>query len=861
MSARRETASTPVDGGGGRTSVATEESTESGWNNRLNPLRSGMARRPVTVSLAVLVTTLSILAICTRHIPGGGLVHVLGTGIDQLFADSKWWTLITYPLASGTIVQMLVGVLALLLLGWLFEPRMPRWVLIGSMLAIPLLGALAGMGVQTIAIGMGVGLPVLGSDGLVVDPLMIAVVITGVGSAYLGPVDRRRARLLLLVVVIVSFLYLGHLTHLYRLTAAIIAVAVGVMLQPQSLDRHWRRSTAHETRILLAVSMIVVGLGPIIGLLATGPHGLAAPLGAISRGRSHSCPAGQVTAQCLTGETSLIHLDPLQTLISILPWCVFFVIAWGIWKGRRLALDAGALMCLAVAGLLGFYWIYAPTQLIEAGADHPIATRADGIETFIQLGSMILLHLVVAVVLWSKRRVCPNKSSRRDVIRLCLVIVGTAVGLSVVYVVYVVSDITAFATPPTISQVLLDAPDRLFPPALLAIEPVELVPATPLAHLVTGAIAPVFAIVGLVALARTLARAVPDVATHDRDEVLDLLKRGGGTSMSYMGIWPGNDYWVDDVTGMCVAHRNVQGVAIALAGPFGSSTADPVQVLTRFASVADEAGLVPCAYSVPGSWRERFEALGWSTLEVAEESIVDLADWSTKGRKWQDVRTSINRTARAGVELEWSEWPDLTVRRAQQIRTLNDVWVGDKPLPEMGFTLGGVDELAEPGTLLCIALDADGSIEGVTSWLPCWRDGKLVGRTLDFMRRNPDGMNGVMEMMIAKAAERFREEGVEWMSLSGAPLASTADSSDADALGRVLDRLGEMLEPVYGFRTLLGFKKKFQPRFEPLILAYPDATQLPNIGLAIGSAYLPGVSVGQAVQALRPRRHADSRHT
>jgi lysylphosphatidylglycerol synthetase-like protein (DUF2156 family) len=60
-----------------------------------------------------------------------------------------------------------------------------------------------------------------------------------------------------------------------------------------------------------------------------------------------------------------------------------------------------------------------------------------------------------------------------------------------------------------------------------------------------------------------------------------------------------------------------------------------------------------------------------------------------------------------------------------------------------------------------------------------------------------------------------------------------------------------VLEPAYGFRTLLTFKKKFQPEFVPLVMAFPDPVQLPAIGTALGRAYLPDLSVGAVVRLVR----------
>src|SRR5204863_8049454 len=68
---------------------------------------------------------------------------------------------------------------------------------------------------------------------------------------------------------------------------------------------------------------------------------------------------------------------------------------------------------------------------------------------------------------------------------------------------------------------------------------------------------------------------------------------------------------------------------------------------------------------------------------------------------------------------------------------------------------------------------------------------------------------------------------------------------------RVLDRVGHAVEPVYGFGSLLAFKAKFQPVYRPLMLAYPESAALPGIAVAIVRAYLPALTVRQAVRLVR----------
>ncbi len=92
------------------------------------------------------------------------------------------------------------------------------------------------------------------------------------------------------------------------------------------------------------------------------------------------------------------------------------------------------------------------------------------------------------------------------------------------------------------------------------------------------------------------------------------------------------------------------------------------------------------------------------------------------------------------------------------------------------------------------------------------------------------------------------------MSLSGAPLAraGAADSAmDRGPLDGFLDRLGTRLEPYYGFRSLHAFKAKFQPRFKPLFLMFPDEAAPPRIGMALSRNYLPDTGLRDLVTLAR----------
>jgi phosphatidylglycerol lysyltransferase len=89
---------------------------------------------------------------------------------------------------------------------------------------------------------------------------------------------------------------------------------------------------------------------------------------------------------------------------------------------------------------------------------------------------------------------------------------------------------------------------------------------------------------------------------------------------------------------------------------------------------------------------------------------------------------------------------------------------------------------------------------------------------------------------------------MRFVSLSGAPLARSGSDSEAAPVERLLDVLSRELEPVYGFRSLHSFKAKFNPRHEPMYLAYRDEGDLPRIGMALTRAYLPDTNLRTLVK-------------
>lgn len=325
------------------------------------------------------------------------------------------------------------------------------------------------------------------------------------------------------------------------------------------------------------------------------------------------------------------------------------------------------------------------------------------------------------------------------------------------------------------------------------------------------------------------------------EDVKQELRRHGGGTLSWMTTWDGNGY--ARTSGGIVAYQRRSGVALALADPIGAPEARGAAV-AEFIRSAENAGLVPCFFSADEATRAAVPST-WRSLVVADDTIVDLPGLEFTGKRWNSVRSSLNRAGRESMTFRMTQLKAEPWGVQQQLRAISEAWVGDKDLPEMRFTLGTLEEAEDPEVRLALAIAPNGDVDGFLSWLPVYGDdGAVRGWTLDLMRRRDGGFGPVMEFLIGSSAKQFSEEGAQIMSLSGAPLAHDYPS-DAGMIAALSERLADALEPVYGFRSLHRFKQKFHPRYETMYLLFRDESDLTRIGGALTRAFLPDATIRQ----------------
>ncbi|WP_234425866.1 bifunctional lysylphosphatidylglycerol synthetase/lysine--tRNA ligase LysX, partial [Streptomyces kebangsaanensis] len=177
----------------------------------------------------------------------------------------------------------------------------------------------------------------------------------------------------------------------------------------------------------------------------------------------------------------------------------------------------------------------------------------------------------------------------------------------------------------------------------------------------------------------------------------------------------------------------------------------------------------------------------------------------------------------------------LTDTEMKEIVDRADAWRDTET--ERGFSMA-LDRLGDPADgdcLLVEALDTDGRLLALLSFVPWGRDGV----SLDLMRRDRAAPNGVVEFMVAELCAAAPRLGVRRISLNFAVFRSVFEEGARIGAGPVLRlwrRLLLFLSRWWQLEALYRSNAKYHPEWYPRFLCYGETASLARIGLASGIA-------------------------
>ena len=784
---------------------------------------------------------LAVVVLAAGFVTGtflGRFPQEFAASVSTTIEDGDWWTPLTALLFGDSVIGGVLAIALILTAGAYAERKLGSVRAAWTFFLTGILAMVIGLSAQGLLVSWGSQWGLLASYDAVADPTIGTVGMLMAASALAPALWQRRIRVVGFTLLVMFALYAADSDSVFRLISGVLGLLLGLLLARSAVRATWHRSSHREVRTLVAAIVAATGLGPFIVLISGAWY---APLGLVVSGFSpleaepmpKSC-VEDFTADCVRQADAILNSGPGPFLVSLVPLLLTLVAAWGLRTGRRAAWIMALVVNAVIALLTG----------TSVGINDLLDDKIRGallIEDGIAMILAVLVPIGVIALLLFTRRHFRVLAPRAAVRRFAITVLGAFVVFAGIYLVIGLIDGDNYLDgQPSLGELLADLIRPFVSSGLLPAIADAGIPVDGAALFVYQWVGVPFWIVFILAAVRLFRATQVDRHVIEEARFRALLREGGGGTLGFMGTWAGNSYWFTPDGRGAVAYRVIRKVALTMSDPVCAEGREQ-ETVEAFIAYCESQGWSACFYSFHERFLPIFQSFGWQHMSVGEETVIDLAGFELAGKAWQKVRQPLNRGEREGITTLWSTWHDLPTRYSREITAVSEEWVAHKKLPEMGFTLGGMEELKDSDVGIFLAINKDGGIEATTSWLPTWTDGRVTGWTIDFMRRSDGSMPGIMEFIIASAALHMKEQGVQVLSLSGAPLATKPGEVPAEpgVMDRLLGWLGEMLEPAYGFTSLFRFKSKFNPRYETIYMAYADPAQLATIGMAIGSAYLP----------------------
>jgi lysyl-tRNA synthetase, class II len=376
-------------------------------------------------------------------------------------------------------------------------------------------------------------------------------------------------------------------------------------------------------------------------------------------------------------------------------------------------------------------------------------------------------------------------------------------------------------------------------------------------HLLTTALG-VFTLVLTAYLFLRPACPMARLSQADEARIRELLGRHGDRdSLGYFALRDDKSVMWSPTGKACVCYRVVAGVMLAAGDPIGDPEAWP-GAIAAFLSEAERHAWRPAVMGCSELGAEVWCREGDLTaLELGDEALVNVGDFSLSGRSMRNVRQMVTRVSRAGYVSSVRRVRDIPREELAELVRVAGSWRGSQT--ERGFSMA-LGRIGGPGDEDCVIATAhqDGTLRALLHFVPWGSD----GLSLDLMRRDRSAQPGLNDFMIVEVIKAGPSLGLKRLSLNFAVFRAALERGERIGAGPVLRAWRGVLlfmSKWFQIESLYKFNAKFSPTWEPRFFVFPSGKDAPRIALAAMEAeaflVLPTLDMRRAVRKIGLGRH------
>ena len=322
---------------------------------------------------------------------------------------------------------------------------------------------------------------------------------------------------------------------------------------------------------------------------------------------------------------------------------------------------------------------------------------------------------------------------------------------------------------------------------------------------------------------------------HEEERIRALLAEAGDRdSLGYFATRRDKAVIFSPTGKAAVTYRVVNGVSLASGDPLGDAEAwGPA--IRSWLDTARAYSWTPAVMGASEEGATAYARAGLRVIELGDEAILHVKEFSLDGRDMRPVRQAANRVTRAGYTVRIRRHAEISPVEMGHIIELAARWRDTETERGFSMALGRLGDPADGQCVLVEALDQEGREAAILSFTP-WGTG---GLSLDLMRRDRESDNGLMEFMVAALVDAAPKLGVERISLNFAVFRSVFEEGARIGAGPVLRLWRKLLlffSRWFQLESLYRSNVKYRPEWVPRFLCYEDVRDLAKVALASGIA-------------------------
>ena len=301
----------------------------------------------------------------------------------------------------------------------------------------------------------------------------------------------------------------------------------------------------------------------------------------------------------------------------------------------------------------------------------------------------------------------------------------------------------------------------------------------------------------------------------DHDRTRQLLEKYGSSSLDYFKLWSDKSYFFSSNKEAVIAYKVKLGVAVCLGDPVGPL--EQLEEITKtFLDYCSINGWKLAFHHIPPNLISMYKHLGFVTIKIGQEAIVDLEQFATSTSRETWFRRIMNKFTKEGFIIIESI-PPHTPELLKELQEISNEWLSLPGRRERSFSLGSFSVNYLQTTPVIVLKDQSNQGLAFMNQIPSYIAGEA---TIDMMRHRKIIPNGSMDFLFTMFFLKLKEKNFKTFNFGLAPFSGLEHTNNSFHLEIMFHELYLHFNRVFSFKGLRTYKEKFKPKWEDRYVVY-----------------------------------------